>query len=73
MCEQGNLSPFYKKGDGGHNTDMDSDLRNNNFPIRPYYKSERDYACEYCSYKDVCFVRLKEQANVLSKEEKEDE
>jgi len=28
MCEQGNLSPFYKKDDREHNTNMDNDLRN---------------------------------------------
>ena len=52
---------------------MDNNLRNNNFPISPYYINDRNYACEYCNYKDVCFVRMKDQGNFLNKEENEGE
>ena len=51
---------------------MDKNLRNNNFEIHPFYLSERDNACSYCDYKDVCYVR-KYQYRVVSKEEKENE
>lgn len=51
---------------------MDKDLRNNNFPIRPYYVNDRQNGCEYCAYKDVCFMR-NVQFKKLSKEENEDE
>jgi ATP-dependent helicase/DNAse subunit B len=39
---------------------MDEELRKNNFDISPVYKGERDTACNYCQYKDVCFVRNKQ-------------
>lgn len=51
---------------------MDKNLRDNNFEIHPFYLSERDNACSYCDYKDVCYVR-KYQYRIVSKEEKENE
>jgi ATP-dependent helicase/DNAse subunit B len=51
---------------------MDRDLRQNFFNIKPIFFSDRDNACQYCPYKDVCYVR-KDQRNVIKKEEDSDE
>ena len=52
--------------------EMNKKLRNNEFNISPYFKNDRDNGCQYCPYKDICYVRSS-QYRVLSKEENEDE
>ena len=52
--------------------EMNIKLRNNEFNISPYFKNDRDNGCQYCPYKDICYVRSS-QYRVLSKEENEDE
>ena len=48
---------------------MDEQLRMNNFDISPIFKSERDNACEYCKYKDVCFVRSYQYRRITEEED----
>ena len=52
--------------------EMNSNLRNNNFDIHPYFKNERDNGCQYCPYKDICYVR-KDQYKLIDQEENEDD
>ncbi len=52
--------------------EMNNNLRNNNFDIHPYYKNERDNGCQYCPYKDICYVR-KDQFKLIDQEDKEDD
>ena len=52
--------------------EMDKKLRNNEFDISPSYFSDSANACQYCSYRDVCFVKSK-QYRILKKEENSDE
>lgn len=51
---------------------MSAKLRDNIFDINPYFVSDRDNACQYCPYKDICYVR-NNQYRLLEKEESEDE
>lgn len=51
---------------------MSAKLRDNIFDINPYFVSDRDNACQYCPYKDICYVR-NNQYRLLEKEENEDE
>lgn len=51
---------------------MDEGLRNNEFPISPYYLNDRSNGCSYCPYRDICFVR-KNQFRTIKKEEDTDE
>lgn len=48
---------------------MDEELRKNNFNISPVYKGERDTACSYCQYKDVCFVRNSQFRRLVEEED----
>lgn len=52
--------------------EMDKKLRNNEFPIRPLVFSSNDDSCQYCPYKDVCYVRY-EQKIQIEKEKIENE
>lgn len=49
---------------------MDINLRNNNFEIKPLFFNENDNACRFCSYKDICHVR-RAQFQIIKKEEHE--
>ena len=48
--------------------EMDANLRNNNFEIKPYFISAYRNGCQYCNYRDVCFVKHN-QINVLKEKE----
>ena len=48
-------------------------IRNNEFIINPADKGgERNRACTYCSYKDICYVRDKQIKHLVSEKEEED-
>ena len=51
----------------------DKRIRNNEFPINPYYKSERDNVCTYCQYRDICFVKSEQYRRPMNAEEMEEE
>ena len=51
----------------------DKRIRNNDFPINPLYTSEREKACTYCQYRDICFVKSNQRRIPLSAEESEEE
>ena len=51
---------------------MDRKLRSNSFEIYPLFISDRDNACQYCEYKDICYVRGY-QHNEPKREESSDE
>ena len=51
----------------------DKRIRNNEFPINPYYKSERDNVCTYCQYRDICFVKSEQYRRPMNAEESEEE
>lgn len=48
-------------------------IRNNEFIINPADRGgERNRACTYCSYKDICYVREKQIKHLLSEKEEEE-
>ena len=48
-------------------------IRTNQFIINPVDKGgERNRACTYCSYKDICYVREKQIKHLVSEKEEED-
>ena len=52
--------------------EMDKKLRNNSFDISPLSFGDRDNACQYCEYKDICYIR-KNQMIEIKKEDGSDE
>ncbi len=46
------------------------DIRDNKFAISPVYFTDRDNACLYCNFKDICF-RKKEDYRIINFEEGE--
>lgn len=52
--------------------EMADKIRNNEFDISPLYLSTSDYACRYCPFKDICYVKVS-QYRAVKKEEEEDE
>lgn len=51
--------------------EMDEKLRSNSFDIYPYFAGSREFACSYCPYKDICYVREVQYHSI--KEEEDDE
>ena len=53
--------------------DMAARLRNNDFVISPLFISKNDNACQYCPFKDICYVRPHQRRMVADSEEEENE
>ena len=51
---------------------MDKNIRNNNFDIHPIFFDNNEHACQYCPYKDICYVKPY-QKNVIKEEEAKNE
>lgn len=53
--------------------DMASRIRNNDFPISPLYISKNENACQYCPFKDICYVKPNQRKLAEGSEDEEDE
>lgn len=43
-------------------------IRNNNFNINPKVDGERNIGCEYCRFRDICFVKRKDMVDIVGEE-----
>lgn len=48
---------------------MDNEIRSNHFPIRPKFINKTIKSCEFCPYKDICFVEEKDKEIIKTKGE----
>ena len=39
-------------------------IKNNNFPINPKKEIDKNISCEYCKFKDICFVKNNDYINI---------
>ena len=46
-------------------------IRNNDFEISPLFSKEKDGACKYCDFKDICYVKAAQRR--LPKEEEDEQ
>ena len=53
--------------------EADKRIRNNEFPINPLYISKQSYACKYCEYKDICFVKSSQRRYLSNNEDEEED
>ena len=53
--------------------EMAEHIRHNDFEISPLFISKSDNACQYCPFKDVCYVRPYQRRLAGDSEEEEDE
>ena len=63
----------YKTTVESYYLEMASRIRNNDFPISPLFISKNDNACQYCPFKDICYVRPYQRRLTEDSEDEEDE
>ena len=51
----------------------DKRIRNNDFRIAPFYAGENKNACQYCQYRDICFVKKEQRRLPSDYQESEEE
>lgn len=53
--------------------EMAERIRDNDFPISPLFISKSDNACQYCPFKDICYVKPTQRRLTEDSEDEEDE
>ena len=53
--------------------EADRRIRNNEFSINPLYIKKSDNACQYCEYRDICFVKPNQRRYLSDKKPEESE
>ena len=48
--------------------DVITNIKNNKFPINPKIDGDKNIGCDYCKFKDICFVKKKDKVTIIPEE-----
>jgi len=43
-------------------------IKNNRFEINPKVNNDRNIGCDFCKFRDICFVKKKDKVNIVEEE-----
>ena len=45
-----------------------SNIKNNKFDINPKIDGEKNIGCDFCKFRDICFVKKRDKVNIVEEE-----
>ena len=43
-------------------------IKNNKFDINPKVNGDKNIGCDFCKFRDICFVKKKDKVNIIESE-----